>query len=585
MIACAQFTISDLNDASNEIIVGTQTGATASWTGVASFSELRDGQQIVYWLPYAGASNVTLNLTLSTGQTTGAIPCYYGGTTRLSTHYAAGNAIRLIYLVDTPIAGETYTGWWADANYNTNTNTYDRIRMNNSTKAKTAITAAHLVVGDASGYYHLAGGCSFDVNKPILYAASAIAVNKTGTDNYLCYPSVNLRTTTGNSSWTKTAYETCYLVGTLSGQTFTVASTDWLVTAPSDPTGTLVFISLGYMASTYQMYLYPEHPMFRMVNGVLTAISQMAYEASEAIAHLEVGGRNYILQSDVEAESKTYKIWDYDVSEPLMAGQEYTVSMCVTPAADVTAYGIWLSSGYAKQCQMTVSGVARQIVSQTFVASYYSGKTPDDNPAYAIVQVYRLPSLASGEESDTSKIHWIKVEKGNRATDWTAAPEDAEESLEMKLTAVHAQISTEADSIRQEVQATYAAASDLNSVQQQMTTLSEQTENGMTWAITQINQLQSDLTQGQQATNAQLQLIQTYMTFTNNGLIIGKAGNPFTFRVINDRLSFYMNDTEVAYLSNNKLYVTQAEILTRLQIGKFAYEPQTNGNLSIVYTG
>ena len=58
-----------------------------------------------------------------------------------------------------------------------------------------------------------------------------------------------------------------------------------------------------------------------------------------------------------------------------------------------------------------------------------------------------------------------------------------------------------------------------------------------------------------------------------------------TFRVVNDRLAFYMNDTEVAYLSDNKLYVTQAEILARLQIGKFAYEPQSNGNLSVIYTG
>ena len=54
---------------------------------------------------------------------------------------------------------------------------------------------------------------------------------------------------------------------------------------------------------------------------------------------------------------------------------------------------------------------------------------------------------------------------------------------------------------------------------------------------------------------------------------------------MNERLAFFMNDSEVAYLSNNKLYVTQAEILTRLQIGKFAFEPQTNGNMSIVYTG
>lgn len=66
---------------------------------------------------------------------------------------------------------------------------------------------------------------------------------------------------------------------------------------------------------------------------------------------------------------------------------------------------------------------------------------------------------------------------------------------------------------------------------------------------------------------------------------MARAANPLTFRVVNDRLAFYMNNTEVAYLSNNKLYVTQAEILAKLQIGKFAYEPQSNGNLSVIYTG
>ena len=79
--------------------------------------------------------------------------------------------------------------------------------------------------------------------------------------------------------------------------------------------------------------------------------------------------------------------------------------------------------------------------------------------------------------------------------------------------------------------------------------------------------------------------IRTYMTFGEDGLTIGKSGNPLTFRVVNDRLAFYMNNTEVAYLSNNKLYVTQAEILATMQIGKFAFEPQSNGNLSLIYTG
>lgn len=47
----------------SELIIGTQTATTAAWTGDASFTELKDGQEIAYWLPYSGASNVTLALT------------------------------------------------------------------------------------------------------------------------------------------------------------------------------------------------------------------------------------------------------------------------------------------------------------------------------------------------------------------------------------------------------------------------------------------------------------------------------------------------------------------------------------------
>ena len=103
--------------------------------------------------------------------------------------------------------------------------------------------------------------------------------------------------------------------------------------------------------------------------------------------------------------------------------------------------------------------------------------------------------------------------------------------------------------------------------------------------MTRVNQLQQDLANAREATEEELAVMRTYLTFGEDGLSIGKTGNPFTFRVVNDRLAFYMNDTEVAYLSNNKLYVTQAEILTKLIIGKFAFEPQSNGNLSLIYNG
>ena len=202
---------------------------------------------------------------------------YYSGATRLSTHYAAGNAIHLTYRVNANINGSSYTGWWADANYNSNY--YDRMMLANAIKAKTAISASRLIVGDSSGYFHLAAGSIFDVDKPMLWAGSAITAAATGTNNYLSYPSCTLRNNT-SSTWTATQYSTLYLAGTLTGNSFVVASENWLTTAPANET--LTYIAMGYMYSTYQMYFYPEHPMYRLVDGVLTAVSQMAYEAQVA---------------------------------------------------------------------------------------------------------------------------------------------------------------------------------------------------------------------------------------------------------------------------------------------------------------
>ena len=148
-----------------------------------------------------------------------------------------------------------------------------------------------------------------------------------------------------------------------------------------------------------------------------------------------------------------------------------------------------------------------------------------------------------------------------------------------------AQIALTAEQIRSEVKRDYATNDQVSQMNETLSTLAEQSENNFTWTVTKVNEIIEDAAANDNLTREQLNLIHTYMRFGEDGLTIGKAGNPLTFRVVNDRLAFYMNDTEVAYLSDNKLYVTQAEILARLQIGKFAYEPQPNGNLSVIYTG
>lgn len=148
-----------------------------------------------------------------------------------------------------------------------------------------------------------------------------------------------------------------------------------------------------------------------------------------------------------------------------------------------------------------------------------------------------------------------------------------------------AQITLAAEEIRSEVRRNYATSADVRQMQDTLATLASQSEENFTWTVARINAILDDVELGQGTTQEQLDLIRTYMKFADDGLTIGKSGNPLTFRVANDRLAFFMNDTEVAYLSNNKLYVTQAEILSRLQVGEFAWEPQANGNSSFVYVG
>ena len=126
--------------------------------------------------------------------------------------------VQMVYRVDVTIGTATYTGWWISRTLNENT--YDRIRFNNAIKAKTAISASRLIVGDSGGFFHLAAGSVFDVDKPILWAVSAITAAATGTNNYLSYPSCTLRNNAG-STWTATQYETLYLAGTLEGSVFT----------------------------------------------------------------------------------------------------------------------------------------------------------------------------------------------------------------------------------------------------------------------------------------------------------------------------------------------------------------------------
>lgn len=262
------WTVNPSLTSTEEFIVGTQTSATGSWTGVTKDANLYHGKKIIYWLPYNGSGDASLNLTLSGTTTTGAIPIYKSGTSRVTTHYSAGSAIRLIYLVNAKINGAAYTGWWADADYNDGV--YRGTFMEGNVKAETAITGGNICCGTSAGYNHLKSGKSFDITYPILYISSSISAGSAGSWRAYTSHYFSIATT---QSITLTAYKEVFIKGTLNGTKFTPVSTAPITQTRPSVVDNYQYILLGYANSSTHLFMTDIHPIFEFKNGVFEEIS------------------------------------------------------------------------------------------------------------------------------------------------------------------------------------------------------------------------------------------------------------------------------------------------------------------------
>lgn len=81
-------------------------------------------------------------------------------------------------------------------------------------------------------------------------------------------------------------------------------------------------------------------------------------------------------------------------------------------------------------------------------------------------------------------------------------------------------------------------------------------------------------------TDAEFEEIKKYIRFVDGKILLGQVGNELELQIANDRIRFLQDGAEVAYFTNRKLYVTDAEFLHSLRIGTFAFMPRANGNLS-----
>ena len=77
-----------------------------------------------------------------------------------------------------------------------------------------------------------------------------------------------------------------------------------------------------------------------------------------------------------------------------------------------------------------------------------------------------------------------------------------------------------------------------------------------------------------------------YMQFDpNNGLTIGDLTNTdaYSVQLTSTAMQFRAGNTVAAYVSNDRLYINNAEVVNTLRIGNFAFLPRDNGHMSLQY--
>ena len=87
------------------------------------------------------------------------------------------------------------------------------------------------------------------------------------------------------------------------------------------------------------------------------------------------------------------------------------------------------------------------------------------------------------------------------------------------------------------------------------------------------------------ALQEQLNTITKYFTFNINGLTIGQVDNPYKVIIDNDRYSMTVNDVEVMWIADGKVFTHEIEVTRAFKLFGYLIDQDENGRVNCVYAG
>lgn len=197
-------------------------------------------------------------------------------------------------------------------------------------------------------------------------------------------------------------------------------------------------------------------------------------EVTEAIDNIDIGGRNLLKDTHSSDQTYTYPSSNYQdyfyrqTTIPLN-GDTYTLSFWAksTVAGDVIRVhfydpsNIISAKGSQGQSNHNSDGQCDFILSTTLTKYWVTYKIPKGGNSPRSVIIPRMGQELGIPGKGTVTIKWEKVEEGNKATDWTPAPEDYYTKTE-----TDASIKVLSDKITQQVSTTDDLGKRMSKVEQ-----------------------------------------------------------------------------------------------------------------------
>lgn len=322
-----------------------------------------------------------------------------------------------------------------------------------------------------------------------------------------------------------------------------------------------------------------------------------SYSVGSTPEGIQIGGRNLLKNSHSVEQTYSYPSSNYVdqcnwVTSIPLNGDTYTLSFWAksTVAGDIIRVRFYNPSnithcvGSQGQVSGNVDGQCDFTLSTTFTKYWVTYTIPKGgNSARSVI----IPRMFSDFGKGTVSVKWEKLEEGNKATDWTPAPEDVDNAINEERTTRQSAIETKANEITSKVSETYVSNSAFEHYQNTVSSQFTQTKKDFTWSINQsVNDAKNEMNGQIDSVNGRVDglkkttdNVNNYMSFDNDGLTLGKSDSAFKTKITNQEWSIQKNGAKVTYINDQTMYITDGQFTQSLKIGNFGFVPRANGSL------